>query len=50
METKEEQDLYIKSISDVLKESLGKENIEFFMKGRPKSIIFLAGVYGIFKK
>ena len=37
-ETKEEQDLYIKSISDVLKESLGKENIEFFMKGRPKSI------------
>lgn len=37
-ETKEEQDLYIKSISDVLKESLGKENIEFSMKGRPKSI------------
>lgn len=37
-ETKEEQDLYIKSISDVLKESLDKENIEFSMKGRPKSI------------
>lgn len=37
-ETKEEQDLYIKSIYDVLKESLDKENIEFSMKGRPKSI------------
>jgi GTP diphosphokinase / guanosine-3',5'-bis(diphosphate) 3'-diphosphatase len=37
-ETKEEQDLYIKSISDVLKESLDKENIKFSMKGRPKSI------------
>ncbi|WP_338378839.1 RelA/SpoT family protein [uncultured Flavobacterium sp.] len=37
-ETKEEQDAYIKSISDVLTESLNKEGIEFSLKGRPKSI------------
>jgi GTP pyrophosphokinase len=37
-ETKEEQDAYIKSISDVLRESLTKEGIEFSLKGRPKSI------------
>lgn len=37
-ETKEEQDAYIKSISDVLSESLNKEGIEFSLKGRPKSI------------
>lgn len=37
-ETKEEQDAYIKSISDVLSESLTKEGIEFSLKGRPKSI------------
>lgn len=37
-ETKEEQDAYIKSISDVLGESLTKEGIEFSLKGRPKSI------------
>jgi len=37
-ETKEEQDAYIKSISDVLKESMDKEGIEFSIKGRPKSI------------
>ncbi len=37
-ETKEEQDLYIKSISDVLSKSLEDEKIEFSIKGRPKSI------------
>ncbi|MCR5861804.1 RelA/SpoT family protein [Flavobacterium sp. J372] len=37
-ETKEEQDAYIKSISDVLKESLDAEGIEYTIKGRPKSI------------
>ncbi len=37
-ETKEEQDEYITLISDVLKNSLEKENIEFVIKGRPKSI------------
>ncbi len=37
-ETKEEQDAYIKSISDVLKESLDKEELEYTIKGRPKSI------------
>ena len=37
-ETKEEQDLYIKDISDVLKKSLNEENIDYIMKGRPKSI------------
>lgn len=37
-ETKEEQDEYIKSISDVLKKSLDIEGIEYTIKGRPKSI------------
>ncbi len=37
-ETKEEQDEYIKSISDVLSKSLQEEGIEFTIKGRPKSI------------
>lgn len=43
-ETKEEQDAYIKSISDVLKESLDKEGLDYTIKGRPKSI------YSIHKK
>lgn len=37
-ETKEEQDAYIKNISDVLKKSLDEEGIEYIIKGRPKSI------------
>ncbi len=37
-ETKEEQDAYIKSISDVLKKSLDEEGVEYVIKGRPKSI------------
>jgi GTP diphosphokinase / guanosine-3',5'-bis(diphosphate) 3'-diphosphatase len=37
-ETKEEQDEYIKNISEVLKSSLDKEGIEYTIKGRPKSI------------
>ena len=37
-ETKEEQDAYIKSISDVLKASLDAEGIQYTIKGRPKSI------------
>lgn len=37
-ETKEEQDAYIKDISDVLKTSLDNEGIEYAIKGRPKSI------------
>ena len=37
-ETKEEQDAYIKSISDVLKASMDVEGIEYTIKGRPKSI------------
>ena len=37
-ETKEEQDAYIKTISDILSTSLKEEGIEFTMKGRPKSI------------
>ena len=37
-ETKEEQDQYIKNISDVLKKSLDEENVEYIIKGRPKSI------------
>jgi guanosine-3',5'-bis(diphosphate) 3'-pyrophosphohydrolase len=37
-ETKEEQDAYIKDISDVLKNSLNKEEIDYIIKGRPKSI------------
>jgi GTP diphosphokinase / guanosine-3',5'-bis(diphosphate) 3'-diphosphatase len=37
-ETKEEQDGYIKTISEILSSSLKEEGIEFTMKGRPKSI------------
>jgi guanosine-3',5'-bis(diphosphate) 3'-pyrophosphohydrolase len=37
-ETKEEQDLYIKDISEVLKNALDEENIDYIIKGRPKSI------------
>ena len=37
-ETKEEQDAYIKDISDVLKTALDDEGIEYIIKGRPKSI------------
>ena len=37
-ETKEEQDEYIKLVSDVLKKSLDEENVEYVLKGRPKSI------------
>ncbi|MFA5555567.1 MAG: RelA/SpoT family protein [Flavobacteriaceae bacterium] len=43
-ETKEEQDAYIKHISDILKESLDKEGLKYSIKGRPKSI------YSIHKK
>ena len=37
-ETKEEQDEYISSISEILKKSMVDEGIEFTIKGRPKSI------------
>ena len=37
-ETKQEQDAYIKYISDVLSKSLIQEGVEFTIKGRPKSI------------
>nr|WP_315201339.1 RelA/SpoT family protein [uncultured Flavobacterium sp.] len=37
-ETKEEQDLYIKDISEVLQKALDEENIDYIIKGRPKSI------------
>ncbi len=37
-ETKQEQDAYIQSISDVLKNALDAEGIEYTIKGRPKSI------------
>ena len=37
-ESKEEQEAYISSISDVLKKSLDDEGIEYTIKGRPKSI------------
>jgi GTP diphosphokinase / guanosine-3',5'-bis(diphosphate) 3'-diphosphatase len=37
-ETKEEQDEYIKTISDTLKKSLDEENVDYIIKGRPKSI------------
>ncbi|WP_136666879.1 bifunctional (p)ppGpp synthetase/guanosine-3',5'-bis(diphosphate) 3'-pyrophosphohydrolase [Flavobacterium sp. H122] len=37
-ETKEQQDAYIKSISDVLKKSLDEEGVDYVIKGRPKSI------------
>ena len=37
-ESKEEQDAYIKEISQVLKKSLDKEGLDYDIKGRPKSI------------
>jgi len=37
-ETKEEQDIYIKDISDVLKKALDEEKMDYIIKGRPKSI------------
>ncbi len=37
-ETKEEQDAYIKDISDVLKAALDEEGVDYIIKGRPKSI------------
>jgi GTP diphosphokinase / guanosine-3',5'-bis(diphosphate) 3'-diphosphatase len=37
-ETKEQQDAYIKDISDVLKASLNAEGLDYIIKGRPKSI------------
>ncbi|WP_346882023.1 RelA/SpoT family protein [uncultured Algibacter sp.] len=37
-ESKEEQDLYINQFSEVIKNSLDKENLEYTIKGRPKSI------------
>ncbi|HSN49485.1 MAG TPA: RelA/SpoT family protein [Flavobacterium sp.] len=43
-ETKEEQDAYIKDISDVLKTALDAENLDYIIKGRPKSI------YSIYRK
>ena len=43
-ETKEEQDAYIKDISDVLKKSLDEEKLDYIIKGRPKSI------YSIYRK
>lgn len=37
-ESKEEQDLYIKEFSNVIKTSLDKEHLDYTIKGRPKSI------------
>jgi GTP pyrophosphokinase len=37
-ETKEEQDDYIKLVSNVLKKSLNEEGVDYIIKGRPKSI------------
>jgi GTP pyrophosphokinase len=37
-ETKEEQDEYIKNISEVIKKSLDEEGVDYIIKGRPKSI------------
>ncbi|SEQ88259.1 GTP pyrophosphokinase [Hyunsoonleella jejuensis] len=37
-ESKEEQDKYIEQFSAVIKKSLDKENFEYTIKGRPKSI------------
>ncbi|MGB5417743.1 RelA/SpoT family protein [Algibacter sp.] len=37
-ESKEEQDDYINQFSDVIKNSLDKENLRYTIKGRPKSI------------
>ena len=43
-ETKEEQDAYIKDISDILKQALDEEKLDYIIKGRPKSI------YSIYRK
>ncbi|TRX16607.1 RelA/SpoT family protein [Flavobacterium franklandianum] len=43
-ETKEEQDAYIKDISDILKIALDTEELDYIIKGRPKSI------YSIYRK
>ncbi|SHG35326.1 GTP pyrophosphokinase [Flavobacterium fluvii] len=43
-ETKEEQDAYIKDISDILKKALDEEKMDYIIKGRPKSI------YSIYRK
>ncbi|WP_291099410.1 MULTISPECIES: RelA/SpoT family protein [unclassified Flavobacterium] len=43
-ETKEEQDAYIKDISDILKTALDEEKLDYIIKGRPKSI------YSIYRK
>jgi guanosine-3',5'-bis(diphosphate) 3'-pyrophosphohydrolase len=43
-ETKEEQDAYIKDISDILKTALDDEKLDYIIKGRPKSI------YSIYRK
>ena len=37
-ESKEEQDLYIQEFTEVIKNSLDKENLNYNIKGRPKSI------------
>lgn len=37
-ETKEEQDAYIKEISEILRVALDEENVDCIIKGRPKSI------------
>jgi GTP pyrophosphokinase len=37
-ETKEEQDEYIKLVSNVLKKTLNEEGVDYIIKGRPKSI------------
>ena len=37
-ESKEEQDLYIKEFNNVIQNSLDKENLNYEIKGRPKSI------------
>jgi guanosine-3',5'-bis(diphosphate) 3'-pyrophosphohydrolase len=37
-ETKDQQDAYIKDISEVIKTSLDAEGVEYLIKGRPKSI------------
>ncbi|GAA4956920.1 RelA/SpoT family protein [Algibacter aquimarinus] len=37
-ESKEEQDLYIAQFSEVIKNSLDKEKLDYTIKGRPKSI------------
>ncbi|WP_428225218.1 RelA/SpoT family protein [Flavobacterium sp.] len=37
-ESKQEQDAYIKNISDVLQKSLDEEGVDYIIKGRPKSI------------